>query len=206
MAGAWDPLATGGGGSVDVKKAGSLIGTRGGINLIEGSNVTLTVTDDAANNEVDVTIAASASSVSAVGARAYRSSNTSIANATVASIAFNAEDWDTDSMHSTVSNTSRLTVPAGKGGKWLVVGSIAFATNGTGIRMPRIHVNGSAGYRTTPTFNPVGGGFQTIAQVSDIVDVAAGDYFELYGYQTSGGSLNILAGSEATFLAAIYLG
>lgn len=44
---------------IDVKKAGTLIGTRPAINLIEGSNVTLTVADDSAGNEVDVTIAAS---------------------------------------------------------------------------------------------------------------------------------------------------
>jgi hypothetical protein len=42
-----------------VKKAGTLIGTRRGINFIEGANVTLTVADDAGNEEVDVTIAAS---------------------------------------------------------------------------------------------------------------------------------------------------
>lgn len=42
-----------------VKKAGSTIGTRRGVNFIEGANVTLTVADDAGNEEVDVTIAAS---------------------------------------------------------------------------------------------------------------------------------------------------
>ena len=43
---------------VQVKKAGTVIGSRPAINLIEGSNVTLTVADDAAGNEVDVTVAA----------------------------------------------------------------------------------------------------------------------------------------------------
>ena len=46
---------------INVKKAGTLVGTRPAINLIEGSNITLTVSDDSANNEVDVTIAASGS-------------------------------------------------------------------------------------------------------------------------------------------------
>lgn len=41
-----------------VKKAGVSVGTRRGINLIEGSNVTLTISDDSGNDEVDVTIAA----------------------------------------------------------------------------------------------------------------------------------------------------
>lgn len=48
-------------GQVRVEKAASVIGTRGGINFIEGANITLTLGDDAANDEVDVTIAASAS-------------------------------------------------------------------------------------------------------------------------------------------------
>lgn len=45
------------GSSVGVKKAGTLIGTRAAINFIDGIGATITVTDDAANNEVDVTVA-----------------------------------------------------------------------------------------------------------------------------------------------------
>lgn len=41
---------------VAVKKAGVLQGTRRGINLIEGAGISLTVTDDAGNEEVDVTV------------------------------------------------------------------------------------------------------------------------------------------------------
>ena len=42
---------------VAVKKNGTLVATRRGVNFIEGSNVTLTVVDDSGNEEVDVTIA-----------------------------------------------------------------------------------------------------------------------------------------------------
>lgn len=41
------------------KNSGATVGTRRRINFIEGSNVTLTIADDAGNEEVDVTIAAS---------------------------------------------------------------------------------------------------------------------------------------------------
>jgi hypothetical protein len=41
----------------EIAKAGTLIGTRKRVNFIEGTNITLTITDDAVNNEVDVTIA-----------------------------------------------------------------------------------------------------------------------------------------------------
>ena len=43
-----------------VKKAGSTVGTRKTLNLIEGSNVTLTVADNSGSDRVDVTVAASA--------------------------------------------------------------------------------------------------------------------------------------------------
>jgi hypothetical protein len=53
---------------VAVSKAGVAVGTRRKINFIEGSNVTLTIADDAANEEVDVTIAATAAAAAPTGA------------------------------------------------------------------------------------------------------------------------------------------
>lgn len=44
------------------KNSGATVGTRRKVNLIEGSNITLTVADDVGNAEVDVTIAASGGS------------------------------------------------------------------------------------------------------------------------------------------------
>lgn len=44
------------------KNTGTDVGSRRRLNLIEGSNITITAADDAANEEVDVTIASSASS------------------------------------------------------------------------------------------------------------------------------------------------
>src|SRR4029079_507598 len=44
----------------NISKAGTLIGTRRGLNLIQGTNVTLTMTDDAPNERVNVTIDAAA--------------------------------------------------------------------------------------------------------------------------------------------------
>ncbi len=41
-----------------IQKAGTAIGTRRALNLIEGANVTLTVADDAGNDRVSVTVAA----------------------------------------------------------------------------------------------------------------------------------------------------
>jgi hypothetical protein len=47
-----------------VKNSGAVVGTRKQLNFIEGSNVTLTIADDGANDQVDVTIAASTGGIS----------------------------------------------------------------------------------------------------------------------------------------------
>lgn len=44
----------------NISKAGTLIGTRRGLNLVQGTNVTLTMTDNAVSERVDVTIDAAA--------------------------------------------------------------------------------------------------------------------------------------------------
>lgn len=44
------------------KNSGANVGTRPRLNLIEGANITLTVTDDAVGNEVDITVTGTASS------------------------------------------------------------------------------------------------------------------------------------------------
>jgi len=41
---------------IDIGKGGTVVGTRKELNLIEGTNVTLTLTDDAVNDKIDVTI------------------------------------------------------------------------------------------------------------------------------------------------------
>ncbi len=46
-------------GAVTVEKNGTVVGTRRNINFIEGTNITLTIAEDSANDEIDVTIAAS---------------------------------------------------------------------------------------------------------------------------------------------------
>jgi hypothetical protein len=53
------------------KNTGADVGTRQRLNFIEGSNVTLTVADDAGSSEVDITIAASAPGTSVNHARIF---------------------------------------------------------------------------------------------------------------------------------------
>jgi hypothetical protein len=56
---------------VRISKAGTLTGTRQELNLIEGTNVTITEADDVANNRVNVTIAAQSSVITVEGGWFY---------------------------------------------------------------------------------------------------------------------------------------
>ena len=71
------------------------------------------------------------SSPTYVGCSLSNSASQSISNATQTTVTFDTEQWDTDGIHSTSSNTGRFTVPAGKGGKWRLSGTLNGDTSGT---------------------------------------------------------------------------
>jgi hypothetical protein len=84
---------------VAVEKAGVAVGTRRTLNFIEGSNVTLTMADDAANEEVDITIDAAGGGGGSLSTLpgtflAYRNAAQSLATGTWTKVQFNAEDRD----------------------------------------------------------------------------------------------------------------
>ena len=62
----------------------------------------------------------------------YNSANISIATSgTAQAMTFDTEVTDNLSMHSVVSNTSRLNVPSDGAGIYLIGGGVRFATNAT---------------------------------------------------------------------------
>lgn len=106
-------------------------------------------------------------------------------------LTWDTEVADTDTMHSTVTNTSRLV--ATTAGLYTVTARAAFAANATGIRSLDVRKNaaGVAAGGTRVGYDsqtPVTGAVTSVAVVEDI-RMAAGDYLEAFGYQTSGGAL-----------------
>jgi len=126
------------------------------------------------------------------------STTQSISNATLTALAFDTETYDVGGCHDTVTNNSRLTVPTGGDGLYLVVCQIEYANNATGIRMARIRKNGSANLGTV--FVPAVNGDVTSFQCTAVVVLAAADYVEAIAYQTSTISLNVDAVSFLSFV------
>lgn len=127
--------------------------------------------------------------LSTIGARVFNSANQSIPNATNTAVTFNSERYDTDSIHSTAVNTSRLT--AVHGGKYLITCNVFFDANATGIRDFDIRLNGVtfiSAARESVSSAAVGSSIIT----TTIYNLAATDYVECVVFQNSGGALNTL--------------
>ncbi len=127
-----------------------------------------------------------------------------LSNNTETVLTFDSERFDTDNYHSTTTNTSRLTVPSGKAGYYLITANAAWNLNATGERYLGIRRNG-----TSIHYGPSVPGSSSIyvsSQLTAIWNLSVGDYIEFFGYQNSGGNLavnNNLNGNGAIF--AMYL-
>jgi hypothetical protein len=121
----------------------------------------------------------------------YNSAVQSLADATYTALTFDSEDHDEFGMHSTSVNTSRITIPAGAGGVYLVGGTIYYVANATGIRGARILKNGATDV-VTASFVPAvsSSGLGAGVHIAGLVSLSAADYLELLGFQNSGGALN----------------
>lgn len=133
-------------------------------------------------------------------ARAYNSGNQSLNDVTLTAITFDSEVYDngtTTEQHSTSSSTSRFTcqVP----GLYAVTGYITWDVNSTGARGAFLRFGGStylAGEVSAAAVSPD----NDRSCVSTQYRFAVGEYVELVGYQSSGGSLNALGGDNFTNL------
>lgn len=126
-------------------------------------------------------------------ARVYNNAAIEVPNNDTKELPFNQERKDTDNIHSTSSNPTRLTCKTP--GNYSVYGNVRFASNATGSRIVAIRKNGTDVYASA-RIPAVNGGTTNIPIYTEI-DLEAGDYVELTAWQNSGGPLNVE--SEAFF-------
>jgi hypothetical protein len=191
--------------AIDAK--GDLIGGTGAdafARLAVGANGTVLTADSAESTGLKWAAPASGGTTY-VGVSAYKNVNQTISNATFTAITLEAESFDTDAFHSTSTNTSRFTVPSGKGGKYSISGVVAYATNATGSRIAAVYKNGTLVNYSSVLQAVTAGGSGTYVPISFVVNLVAGDYVEVFGFQASGGSLDIVNGGSGTEQAATNL-
>ena len=128
----------------------------------------------------------------------------SIANATETTINWDSETYDTNTFHSTSTNTSRITIPSSYGGYYKVYCTVNFAANSTGQRQLFLYKNGTmiSGFMQPPAST---GGLYYLS-LSTSVNLVATDYLEIKVYQNSTGSLGMNGNATRLFFGADYLG
>lgn len=134
---------------------------------------------------------ASGGAVTFMGCRVYNSTTQSITTGSFQAVTFDTEEYDTDAIHDTGSNTSRLVVPAASGGKWICTAHVKWDTNTTNTRYIAFRLNGTTNIRSAMT-NGVGisAGIGLMASTGPIA-LSAGDYIEVMVFQDSGGTRTI---------------
>lgn len=141
-----------------------------------------------------------APAASFIGCAVYKSADQSISHNVSTAVTFDSEYFDTDAFHSTSSNTSRITIPSGKAGKYLITWVLGMQGSG-GIIELRMNKNGSlwdyiCNQTNSSLLNPRFSG-------ALIMNLAVGDYLELFVYQSSGSAINC---NTSTQMQVAYLG
>lgn len=130
------------------------------------------------------------------GAKATQTSaGTTLTTGTWTTLLFDGEVFDSNSHHSTSTNTDRLVVPAGINFVRLC-GVISYAANATGIRQALIQKNGTTTIAWTNCVTVGASGSTRIYVDTGPISVTPGDYFVLQGYQNSGGNLSTTFGGS----------
>jgi hypothetical protein len=130
-----------------------------------------------------------------VGASIYASAQT-ITKGTYAKISYANEDYDTDAFHSTVTNTTRMTVPTGKGGKYLINAIIQMPSS-TDINAIVLFKNGSRFMQDgiaegwIQTNRNLSSADATGVGGSIVLDAVATDYFEIACYVEASGTATL---------------
>jgi len=137
--------------------------------------------------------------------KAYQNTLQSVGSGSWTALALDATSIDTQSLHSNVTNNTRITIKTP--GYYLVSGRCAFVGSNLGERGVYSKITFAAGGSVQSGY-----AFQPTAPVSangmggiDVHKLAAGDYVEVYSFQSTGGNLNTSPGIYATYLFVVQI-
>lgn len=139
----------------------------------------------------DVVHAPTATDFTFRGVSLTKTATQAVGTAAETPVTFDAESFDTDGFHEGVTNPSRITIPTGLGGKYLIGGSATIAGLSTGHRfIVFFKKNGSILSGYNGNYSAVNPGTLG-ASVSALVELAVGDYIELVVYHNAGANKDV---------------
>jgi len=140
------------------------------------------------------------------GCSVYPTGDISVANDTWVKIPFDAEVFDTNTYHSTSSNTTRITIPAGKGGYYQINASTQWGTFAESVCRIAFYVNNVLFVQNSTT---KAGSFRGFYTLSHILNLTVGDYVEIAVQQGSGSTQDLRGNAwsdKGTLCTVGYLG
>lgn len=130
--------------------------------------------------------------------RLYRNAAvTALVSGTAYAISWDTEDWDSDGMHSTSVNPSRITAPIA--GLYVITAQVYWNAGSTGYRQVEAKLNSDGTYASGTQFGqerrtPNSSG-ATMASLTAEVPMDAGDRVELWVTHTQGANLDLTTGA-----------
>jgi hypothetical protein len=174
-------------------------------NVTVGTNGQVLTADSTTATGLKWSTPASATTYS--GVRLENTAAQTVSSGAWTTLTFNTEVFDTDGFHSTVTNTSRVTIPSGKAGYYMVQAQAMDNGENNGRRLIRVTKNGTANFAIEGipglSVDPASASLQTV------VNCAVGDYLEISWYQNwSGGNMTVLGNGDPgnPMFAVTYLG
>ena len=132
--------------------------------------------------------------------KVYKTASQSIATSSWACLTWNAEAFDSDTMHDNATANSRITFTTA--GTYQITYNAFWANNATGLRNHTIEKNGNTTQGNgTPIVEPFAispvAASHSGASISVMASFVAGDWIQAFAWQNSGGALNLSGGSES---------
>lgn len=121
----------------------------------------------------------------------YQAAAQSIPSGAFTALSLDTEVVDSDSGHSTVTNTSRYTCQVA--GIYYLTGNVVLPASGTGTRGASFALNGATSTGITGSeqlIAPSPGFATTISPTPSYIRLAVGDYVQICAYQNTGGAIS----------------
>jgi hypothetical protein len=138
-----------------------------------------------------------------VGCKLTSSLSPSISNNTYTTLAWDGETFDTNTFHDNSTNNSRITIPAGKAGKYQITAFVLTGNNASGYSTIQIKRNGTTdelGFATTNSTQ-----YPSLL-TTGILNLAEGDYIQAIVWQNSGTTQTFYQSGSFGGFSATYLG
>jgi hypothetical protein len=142
-----------------------------------------------------------------VGVNATRTNvSTAITSNTILQVALTGEEFDTNAFHDNSTNNSRLTIPAGYAGKYIISGWVNNpAGSPGGYQFLSVYKNGAqytaGGVREGQYARQVGAANQPFG-FAQTITASVSDYFELYYQQNNTETVNMWFNFQLTYIGA----